>query len=154
MKQHCPGLSLLVDNGTASEAAARSWIGRGLGALVVGSETMPPKALARDLECPLSLDFRAEGFQGPPGLDTEVQFWPETLIVMTLARVGSGEGPDLERLAAIRERAGERRIFAAGGVRNARDLHALADLGIDGVLAATCLHNGSVTAADIAALNP
>ena len=44
---------------------------------------------------------------------------------MTLARVGSGAGPDLKRLALIRSIAGGREIYAAGGVRDAADLSAL-----------------------------
>ena len=50
----------------------------------------------------LSLDFRGDAFQGPQEILAEPALWPQRVIVMTLARVGSGAGPDLERLAAIR----------------------------------------------------
>ena len=36
---------------------------------------------------------------------------------MTLARVGAGGGPDLERLRALRAVAPGKRLYAAGGVR-------------------------------------
>ena len=42
----------------------------------------------------LSLDFRGETFLGPQGLLDDAALWPHRVIVMTLARVGGGEGPD------------------------------------------------------------
>ena len=36
---------------------------------------------------------------------------------MTLARVGSGSGPDIDRLAALRHAAPARKLYAAGGVQ-------------------------------------
>jgi len=71
---------------------------------------------------------------------------------MTLARVGSGAGPDLARIAAIRARAGPRKLYAAGGIRGAADLADLARAGVAGALVASCLHNGALTGRDIAAL--
>ena len=70
---------------------------------------------------------------------------------MTLARVGSGSGPDLKRLAAIQAVASGRRVFAAGGMRNVADLLALKEAGIAGALVASCLHDGRLTGNDIAA---
>ena len=46
----------------------------------------------------LSLDFRGDAFQGPEEILAEPDLWPRRIIVMTLARVGSGAGPDLARL--------------------------------------------------------
>jgi phosphoribosylformimino-5-aminoimidazole carboxamide ribotide isomerase len=71
---------------------------------------------------------------------------------MTLARVGSGAGPDVERLAAVQRIAAGRRIYAAGGVRDAADLAALARAGIAGALVATALHDGRLGRAEIEAL--
>jgi phosphoribosylformimino-5-aminoimidazole carboxamide ribotide isomerase len=71
---------------------------------------------------------------------------------MTLARVGSGAGPDVDRLAAVRRIASGRRIYAAGGVRDAADLAALAHAGIAGALVATALHDGRLAGAEIDAL--
>lgn len=101
---------------------------------------------------PLSLDFRDDAFIGPPELLAEPSLWPDRVIVMTLARVGSGEGPDLARLGNIVQRSGKREIYAAGGVRDANDLRALRDIGVAGALIATALHNGSITARDLEAL--
>jgi phosphoribosylformimino-5-aminoimidazole carboxamide ribotide isomerase len=71
---------------------------------------------------------------------------------MTLARVGSGAGPDLERLAAVAAGAPGRLIYAAGGIRDAADLATLKRLGVAGALVATSLHDGRLTGRDIAQL--
>jgi phosphoribosylformimino-5-aminoimidazole carboxamide ribotide isomerase len=71
---------------------------------------------------------------------------------MTLARVGSGAGPDIERLSHVRKHAGDRLVYAAGGVRNGNDLAALQRAGIAGALVASSLHDGTLTAAEIAGL--
>ncbi|AHB49149.1 nickel transporter [Hyphomicrobium nitrativorans NL23] len=125
---------------------------------VVGSETL--KAIedytqtreAAGLDAPLSLDFRGEAFLGPPELLANTDLWPARIIVMTLARVGSGEGPDIARLASIVARAGAREVYAAGGVRNADDLNALRDIGVAGALISTALHAGTITRDDLEAL--
>ena len=78
--------------------------------------------------------------------------WPARVIVMTLDRVGSQSGPDLERLRAVKTAAKERAIYAAGGVRGVDDLRSLMNAGITGALVASALHSGQITAADIHAL--
>ena len=99
----------------------------------------------------LSLDFRGDTFLGPQEVLDEPDTWPERIIVMTLARVGSGAGPDLDRLAEIRRRAGPgRAVFAAGGVRGPEDLEALSQAGIAGALIASALHDGRLRPDDLA----
>jgi uncharacterized protein related to proFAR isomerase len=71
---------------------------------------------------------------------------------MTLAQVGSGAGPDLVRFSAIRSIAGGREIYAAGGVRDARDLSALKAAGASGALIATAIHKRRIVATDLEAL--
>ena len=73
--------------------------------------------------------------------------WPACVIHMTLARVGSGGGPDFDGLAALRIRAPHCAVYAAGGVRDESDLHALAAQGVAGALVATALHDGRITCA-------
>jgi phosphoribosylformimino-5-aminoimidazole carboxamide ribotide isomerase len=97
----------------------------------------------------LSLDFRGDDFAGPPELLADATFWPDRVIVMTLARVGSGEGPDLARLASVISRAGSRKVYAAGGVRHIGDLRALRDIGAAGALVATALHAGQIKTGDL-----
>jgi phosphoribosylformimino-5-aminoimidazole carboxamide ribotide isomerase len=120
---------------------------------VLGSESMSATESLQTIAPTviLSLDFRGADFLGPPELLAEPSLWPERVIVMTLARVGSGDGPDLERLALIKQHAGAaRRVYAAGGVRNRADLDALQRAGAAGVLVASALHDGRLTSADLA----
>jgi phosphoribosylformimino-5-aminoimidazole carboxamide ribotide isomerase len=148
-----PAVTFWVDSGIADLGAADHWLQAGLGHLVLGSEAQADASLvghfADDPRVVLSLDFRGDSFQGPPALLRDGAGWPRKVIVMTLTRVGSGAGPDLERLCAIRDAAGGRRIYAAGGVRDGADLAALEKAGIAGALVASCLHDGSLRASDI-----
>jgi len=156
LRAECPGVALWVDNGIADAGAAARWLDDDVGSLVLGSETQADPALmwsfAGDNRVILSLDFRGDAFQGPREILDAPSAWPAKIIVMTLARVGSGAGPDLDRLAEIRRIAAGRRIYAAGGVRDAGDLAALARAGIAGALVATALHDGRLGSADIKAL--
>lgn len=139
-----PGLELWVDAGFADPAAATAWQAAGLGRPVLGSESLaaapargdyPPGAI-------LSLDFRDAGFVGPAGLAEAAGDWPDDVIVMSLPRVGMGAGPDWARLAETRRLNPACRLYAAGGVRDAADLAALADAGAAGALLASALHAG------------
>jgi HisA/HisF family protein len=120
---------------------------------VIGSETLSSlsewRALAHQRDLLLSLDFRDGKFEGPAGLLEEAELWPNRVIVMALARVGTADGPDLDLLSAIIRRAKGRSIFAAGGVRGAEDLKALADAGAAGALVASALHSGALSAPDL-----
>ena len=156
LRAELPHLALWVDNGICDRRRAEDWLAAGWGHLVLGSETQVDATLVRhlagDARVALSLDFRGPSFQGPPALLAETGCWPRRVIAMTLARVGSGAGPDLDRLRAIRDAAPGRRVYAAGGVRDAADLLSLTRAGISGALVASCLHDGRLTGKDIAAL--
>jgi phosphoribosylformimino-5-aminoimidazole carboxamide ribotide isomerase len=155
LRMEFPALALWIDNGIADVAAAERWLTADSGHLVVGSESQKDMVLVRHLSAHdrvvLSLDFRGDAFQGPLALLDSVASWPQRLIVMTLARVGSSAGPDLERLRRVRDVAGGRTIYAAGGVRNGADLTALRRAGMAGALVATSLHDGRVRGSDIEA---
>lgn len=151
-----PELDLWVDNGVDNDSTAAAWLDRDLGCLVIGSESQPETGLVRALRdhprIALSLDFRGDTFLGPPEILQHSDLWPRRVIVMTLARVGAGQGPDLDRLADIQRRAPGRLVYAAGGARNTADLSALAEMGIAGALVATALHAGTITGDDLRAL--
>jgi phosphoribosylformimino-5-aminoimidazole carboxamide ribotide isomerase len=119
---------------------------------VLGSESLaagiPPEARStRDWI--LSLDFRGDEFQGPREILDDASTWPDRIIVMTLARVGANDGPDYALLKSIIARAGQRQVFAAGGVRGRDDLLALSDAGTAGVLIASALHDGKIKTGDL-----
>lgn len=156
LKKAFPRLVFWVDNGVAALDSAKRWLDAGIGSLVIGSETQRNGELIRHFQhherVVLSLDFRGDSFMGPAALLGDADAWPADIIVMTLARVGSAVGPDMARLAVIKAKAPGKRVYAAGGVRGAADLAALAEAGISGALVATCLHNGALTGAQIARL--
>ena len=150
------GLRIWLDNGAADPAALEAVVRGGLGEAIIGSETQRDGALiARHRDSAnivLSLDFRGDTFLGPAEILAEPDLWPCRVIVMTLGRVGSGAGPDLTRLAAIRSVARERELYAAGGVRDPADLLALKSAGAAGALIATALHNGRIVRSDLEAI--
>jgi phosphoribosylformimino-5-aminoimidazole carboxamide ribotide isomerase len=158
LRQRFPGLRLWVDAGFRDAGTCLDWLARGIGDLVLGSETQADwGGLRRLVASPeagrviLSLDYAGDRFRGPAD-DLDPALWPARVIVMTLARVGSGAGPDLARLGEVMARNRSRRIYAAGGVRDATDLKALADAGAAGILIASALHDGRIGRAALAAL--
>jgi phosphoribosylformimino-5-aminoimidazole carboxamide ribotide isomerase len=123
---------------------------------VLGSESQRDDALLRRLRdhpaLILSLDFFADGFRGPASLLDDPALWPQRVIVMTLARVGSNAGPDFVRLKTIKAKAGNRMVIAAGGVRHQQDIRDLTSIGIAAALVASSLHNGTISSAQLASL--
>ncbi len=74
----------------------------------------------------------------------DIDAWPEDIIIMSLGRVGSHQGPDTFRLAQIQALAGNKRVYVAGGVRDEDDLLSLYTQNVSGVLLATALHEGKI----------
>lgn len=144
---------LWVDAGINDEAALAEAFAEPSVFPVLGSESQrDERLLERHRDHPrviLSLDFFGDGFRGPPALLERPELWPQRVIVMTLGRVGSAAGPDFERLAEIKARAGDRAVVAAGGVRDAGDVRALRSMGVAAALVATSLHDGTLTAAEL-----
>jgi phosphoribosylformimino-5-aminoimidazole carboxamide ribotide isomerase len=156
-----PGLEIWLDAGLADAAAAEAVLAEGC-CPVLGSESQADTALVRALRdeprAVLSLDFRGAAFQGPPALRAEAALWPLRVVAMTLAAVGGQAGPDLTRVQELAGRAADRsgggcRVYAAGGVRDAADLRALAAAGAAGALVATALHAGTLGAAELEGLS-
>jgi len=151
-----PGLRFWLDAGVADIGAARDRLRTSNLHLVLGSESQTDVSLLAQLRdesrIVLSLDFRNGEFLGPPEIAGTSALWPERVIAMTLARVGAGEGPDLATLAVLKARMTRGALYAAGGVRGRGDLDRLVELGIDGALVASALHDGALSAADLAAL--
>lgn len=100
----------------------------------------------------LSLDYGNDVPLGATDLFTNSGYWPETVIIMTLARVGSQKGADCEKLAAFCQAYPNKKFVAAGGVRHIEDLLALKKLGVKQALLASALHSGAIKSDDIAKL--
>lgn len=149
-----PDLAFWIDAGFAGTCACRRFLTAELGDLVLGSESQSDaqvlEALRDEPRVVLSLDFKGEHPLGPAALFESSERWPERLIVMTLARVGGTAGPDLRRLRGVRAQAPGRRVYAAGGVRGAKDLTELRAVGCAGVLLASALHDGRLGSGELA----
>lgn len=126
---------------------------------VIGSENMPNltsyKAVSYGCASRhvLSLDFKNEAALGTSELFNTAKYWPDDVICMTLNRVGSNTGADLAQVSALQQLNATRkipsRLFAAGGVRNIADCHALQSQGLNGILIASALHQKQITTADL-----
>jgi phosphoribosylformimino-5-aminoimidazole carboxamide ribotide isomerase len=151
-----PELELWVDNGVSEAEDAHAWLAQCPGSLVMGSESQNSTDLVMSLRANprvvLSLDFRNDTFQGPQSILVDADLWPSRVIVMTLAKVGSGAGPDLSRIQDIARQGAGRQVYAAGGIRDARDLRSAARAGATGALVATALHAGALTAMELESL--
>lgn len=148
-----PARQLWVDAGFADGPTARAWLDHldHLGPLaarvqpVFASESLRDRAAAlscRAVPGLLSLDRRGTATWDAAGCWDDPTLWPDTVIVMTLERVGADLGPDLTTLQALRERSPTTRFIGAGGVRHAGDLARAAAAGASGWLVASALHDG------------
>jgi phosphoribosylformimino-5-aminoimidazole carboxamide ribotide isomerase len=156
LRHRFPTLRLWVDAGFAGECSCRRFLGADFGNLVLGSESQSDLRLldrfGDDPRLVLSLDFQGERALGAEALFRDPARWPSRVIAMTLARVGSGGGPDLDRLRTLRALSPATRLYAAGGVRGTDDIRALIALGCAGVLVASALHDGRLGRGELTAL--
>jgi phosphoribosylformimino-5-aminoimidazole carboxamide ribotide isomerase len=145
---------VMVDAGVSEPERARALLDLGVDRVVVGTETLPDADVLDRLlpEAILSVDLR-DGrtlsrdpqLAGLPALDALARLHRAELrevIVLDLARVGSGAGPDVPLIAELHAAFPGLALLAGGGVRDAGDLRALADAGAAGALVATALHRG------------
>ena len=158
---------VMVDAGVTEPERARALLDLGAHRVVVGTETLTgpdapagPDALDRLLAgvpagaLVLSVDLR-DGralspdpqLAGVPALDAVARLHRAGLreaIVLDLARVGSGAGPDVRLIAELHAAFPDLELLAGGGVRDVKDLRALGDAGAAGALVATALHLGVI----------
>lgn len=121
---------------------------------VLGSECYPDDKLdalsSFEKQFILSLDFSAQQQSlGSARLFNDSELWPEKVVIMTLARVGSGAGVDVEKLQHFQHLADDKIIVASGGIRDKTDLLALKNIGIDYALCASALHAGTIGTAEL-----
>jgi phosphoribosylformimino-5-aminoimidazole carboxamide ribotide isomerase len=152
---------VMVDAGVGEPERARALLDLGAHRVVVGTETLTgTDALDRLLaDVPegavvLSVDVRDGRALSPhprlaglPALDAVARLHRAGLreaIMLDLARVGSGAGPDVGLIADVHAAFPHLELLAGGGVRDVEDLRALADAGAAGALVATALHAGVI----------
>jgi phosphoribosylformimino-5-aminoimidazole carboxamide ribotide isomerase len=158
---------VMVDAGVSEPERAGALLDLGAHRVVVGTETLTgPDALDRLLadvpEVVLSVDLRDGRVLSPharlaglPALDAVAclnRAGLREVIVLDLARVGSGAGSDVELIADIHAAFPDLELLAGGGVRDAEDLRALGDAGAAGALVATALHDGVIGPRELAEL--
>jgi phosphoribosylformimino-5-aminoimidazole carboxamide ribotide isomerase len=97
----------------------------------------------------LSLDYSTSGALGAKSLFSDQALWPDTIIIMTLSRVGNHQGPDLDKLNWFCRQYPHKNFIAAGGIRNTADLQALKQAGVQQALIASALHSGAISPKDI-----
>lgn len=67
------------------------------------------------------------------------------IIILDLARVGTGAGIDVDFLKDI-ARASSHDVLVGGGIKDIDDIKALEEIGISGALVATAVHSGKIPA--------
>ena len=150
--QALPEVKELWLDGGFADAAAAAAVARELGDFanrvlpVYASESLRSRAaladcFAQNPQAVMSLDRRGNERLDPAGCWDAPELWPLRVIVMTLERVGSGHGPDLQTLAEVQARAPAAQLFGAGGLRSLADLHAADAAGAAGWLVASALHD-------------
>ena len=158
INQAFPQLHLWLDSGIRQVNARALYMGKNIKA-IVGSENIENLQDYRAISYAchsqhiLSLDFNHAGAMGIPELHQTAHYWPDEVICMTLAKIGSGQGFDIEQLKQLQAMNSLRRIpsvmYAAGGLWDIDDALRLEEFGIKGVLVASALHQGQLSADDI-----
>jgi phosphoribosylformimino-5-aminoimidazole carboxamide ribotide isomerase len=160
---------VMLDAGVSEPAQARALLDLGVHRVIVATETLSgPDALDRLVaELPdggliLSVDLRDGRVLSPdaqlaglPATDALARLHRPGLreaIVLDLARVGSGAGPDVGLIAELHAAFPDLGLLAGGGVRTIDDLQALDGAGAAGALVATALHRGVIGPRELAQL--
>lgn len=155
------GLRLMVDAGICDLNQARQLLQRKVSKIIIGTETLPNLDFVKEAiesfgsdKVIVSLDLKegkvlsaSESLQSMSPLEFACKLegvGVGELIVLDLARVGSGEGVDFALLKEIL-RSLKIKVLVGGGVRDAADLVKLKELGVQSALIATALHSGKIT---------
>jgi len=161
------GFRVIVDAGVRTADEARNLIESGVDSIILALETNPTSELLDQLldQCgPEKVVFSLDLKQGHPmgKIDGLTAVDPKSLaisiinrgykrlIVLDLEAVGTETGPVTTELCrSIRDVSKETEIISGGGIRGEQDLLALEESGVDSVLMATALHNGTLTTSQI-----
>ena len=154
-------LKLWVDAGVADLETAKKVFQSGVSKAVLGTETLPNLNFLEQAidnfgweKIVVSLDLkegkvlsRSQPAASMNALELACKIQESgvcELIVLDLARVGSGEGVDFALLRELRSQL-SLKLFVGGGIRDTDDLLAVKNLGVDGVLLASALHSGKIS---------
>lgn len=154
------GIAVVCDAGVRTREDVERLTGAGIDSVVVATETATPSILpglhrerlvfSIDLQNGVILgDWRAWGVTGPGAVvelaGVAVRHDIERVLLLDLARVGTGTGSGTEHLVAACKNAHPKvNVLAGGGVRTWADVERLGAAGADGVLVASALHDGTL----------
>ncbi len=156
------GVPVWLDAGLSSPNDAAGVLAAGASTVIVGLETMTTFDALREIcatvggqRVAFSLDLRGGRPIALPNVTDHRSSAADvasraadagvaTIIVLDLARVGSGAGVDIDLMTEVRRSAPGVSLFAGGGVRSAADIDALSAAGCDGALVATALLTGAI----------
>ena len=156
------GVPLWLDAGVTTPDRAAHALALGAARVIVGLETLASWQALRDIcrsvdadRVAFSLDLRDgtpivshAGIRADEPADIlaarAADAGAGALIVIDLARVGTGAGPDVELIQRVRAAVPDVPLLAGGGVRGQEDLARLEQAGCDGALVATALLEGRI----------
>jgi phosphoribosylformimino-5-aminoimidazole carboxamide ribotide isomerase len=155
------GFELMVDAGIDTLKKAESVLESHVSKVIIGTETLPSISLVAEAirlfgndRVVVSLDmmgervisgFRLGALKDPVAFLREFQeAGVSQIIVLDLARVGSGEGVNVPFLREVLRNM-KVNVYVGGGVRDIKDLVELKGVGVFGVLIATALHSGKIS---------
>jgi HisA/HisF family protein len=162
------GFALWVDAGLRSARDADRVVKAGVAGVVAGFETLAgPDVLAQlcarlaSKQVLFSLDLKDGRLFGPAErwgtaepleiAARAVDCGVRRLILLDLAHIGMNQGTGTEALCRnVHDAFPYVELIAGGGIRTAEDIHRLAECGVQAVLVASALHDGRLTATDIA----
>lgn len=166
------GFRLWVDAGLRRAPDAAPLLNHGVDSIIVGLETCSGPAMLAELldRAPASRAVFSLDLKGGQALASTGD-WPvrepfaiaadvvalgvRRLLVLDLAQVGVGAGVGTQPLCRrLRASYPMLEIAAGGGVRGLDDVHAMAAVGVDWLLAASALHNGRLDGATVRAPLP
>lgn len=147
-----------VDAGAIAPERAAALARAGVSRNVIGTESIgpsPPTLLDPGPQLVLSVDLRdgrlisraprLAGREPVAAAPLARTLGVRELLVIDLARVGSGSGPPLRAVTDLARALPDVAIYAGGGVRGDEDLRALESAGAAGALVATALHEGRLS---------
>jgi phosphoribosylformimino-5-aminoimidazole carboxamide ribotide isomerase len=159
------GLDLMVDAGIADLEKARKVLESEVSEIIIGTETLnKPDFVRQAIESfgedrvIVSLDLKegkvmsvSEVIRSMDPLEAASAFQEmgvTRIIILDLARVGTGQGVNLAIVREILEKV-KVEVLTGGGVRDIKDLEPLRQLGVSGALLATALHSGRITVEEL-----
>jgi phosphoribosylformimino-5-aminoimidazole carboxamide ribotide isomerase len=162
-------LDIILDAGISKIEDALAWLDLGVHKVIVGAETLDSFAAIGHFPSNMdpgrlvfSLDLRSgqilsccPELAATPPLEALEQLqsagWQE-IILLDLSRVGSEGGVDQAFANEVRVRLPRLNLLVGGGIAGPEQLGELQSIGIAGVLVATALHRGIITAQNLSTI--